>query len=267
VNTSQCLRVGALASAFAMTLACNHSTEVPAQYAKPYDKGTAYGTGSSTTAVQAPAGEVGAERGSAETAARQTQAPAQQRVKDEKVYALECGNQRNITLLTDDEFAYMPSEMPAALPRSEVGEDETAAFELGGARVLLNGDRAIVSLASGERLECTNNEERANWEDARLRGVTFRGVGNDPTFLLEIDDSNVNVVTEGGQNRFVFTKPEPQVDEGTSLYHGSAAQKNITVTIKDESCVDSFTKQELSSKVRVDVDATTYEGCGRSPQP
>lgn len=271
MNTSQCLRVGALASAFALTLSCSSHTEAPAQYAKSYDEGTNYGTGASVkpmkeSAVTGSAAEVGAERGTMETAAQQTQGPSQQRVEDEKIYALDCGNQRTLILRTDDEFAYIPSEDFATLPRAEAGEDETGAFELGGARVLLNGDRAIVSLASGERLECTNNPERANWEDARLRGVTFRGVGSQPTFLVEIDNNNVNVITEGGDNRLVFTRPAPDVTEGRTLYHGSANQKNVTVTIKDEPCVDPLTKQELSSSVRVDVDSTTYEGCGRNLQ-
>ena len=59
------------------------------------------------------------------------------------------------------------------------------------------------------------------WHQAKLRGVAFRAVGQEPGWLLEITDgSEIIIVSNYGQNRAVYLYAEPTVyvDERRTIF-------------------------------------------------
>ena len=48
------------------------------------------------------------------------------------------------------------------------------------------GDEAMLEVGKKRHVHCKNNRAEAIWEDAKLRGVDFRAVGNEPGWHLEL---------------------------------------------------------------------------------
>ncbi len=272
MNTSLYQRAGALLSAAFVTCACSHSaSEAPAKTPSEGARQT------STTAPPGPAqgaesAPVGAERGTAEAptvgAERGTAGGATEpSVGDQVTYGFDCDNHRSVVAVIDDDFAYLVSEGYVALPRVEVDDPEAKSeglqtYELGSQRLWLTGAHAIMSLADGSRLECTRDPVASAWADAQLRGVTFRALGSEPRFVVEVGPEAVTVVTDDDTQTYSILKPEPERVGDRTVYRGGTNGDGLVATIEPGAC--SVGDQSFQNRVRVEAGDRTYEGCGRA---
>ena len=72
------------------------------------------------------------------------------------------------------------------------------------------GDSATFQRKPGNATDCREVRAKSLLEDARVRGVTFRGVGNEPGWLLEIGPDNRVMFEDGyGSMRVVFQSLPP----------------------------------------------------------
>ena len=102
------------------------------------------------------------------------------------------------------------------------------------------------------------------WHAAKLRGVAFRAIGQEPGWLLEITNGEeILVVTDYGQNRNAFPYVEPREDK--------AARKTVfqidadtSVLIEGKSCTDSMSGESFQATVTATLGGKTYKGCGRA---
>jgi uncharacterized membrane protein len=102
------------------------------------------------------------------------------------------------------------------------------------------------------------------WHAAKLRGVAFRAIGQEPGWLLEITNGEeILVVTDYGQRRDAFPYVEPREDK--------AARKTIfqidadtSVLIEGKSCTDSMSGESFQATVTATLGGKTYKGCGRA---
>lgn len=102
------------------------------------------------------------------------------------------------------------------------------------------------------------------WHAAKLRGVAFRAIGQEPGWLLEITNGEeILVVTDYGQRREAFPYVEPREDK--------VARKTIfqidadtRVLIEGKSCTDSMSGESFEATVTATLGGKTYKGCGRA---
>ena len=127
-------------------------------------------------------------------------------------------------------------------------------------------DGALLEYNGKEYKHCKVNRKQSIWEDAKLRGVDFRAVGNEPGWTLEIRNSEqILFVTNYGQDRYVFPAPEPVSNAATHTteYKTSADGKALTVTLKGKRCDDTMADDETyPTTVTIQFDGRHYMGCG-----
>lgn len=102
------------------------------------------------------------------------------------------------------------------------------------------------------------------WHAAKLRGVAFRAIGQEPGWLLEITNGEeILLVTDYGKNRNAFPYVEPQEDK--------AARKTVfqvnnstSVLIEGKPCTDSMSGESFEVTVTVALGEKKLRGCGRA---
>ncbi len=131
------------------------------------------------------------------------------------------------------------------------------------------GDEATLDVGGRSFGACRLAPERAPWEDARLRGVTFRAVGNEPGWFVEIDPQRV--VFTGDYGETVVTSPafEPRVDASTgrTTYHAVTTAHDLEIVVDDRPCTDDMSGQEHPTTVVVRLNGKMFRGCGRQLGP
>ena len=117
-------------------------------------------------------------------------------------------------------------------------------------------------------LACKNNRAKAIWEHAKLSGVDFRALGNEPSWVLEIVNGNTIIFSTFFDriNVNVFKKPEPEVDQSApkTRYKTKNELHNLIITISGKSCQDTMSGESFESSVKVELDNKLFIGCGRT---
>lgn len=107
---------------------------------------------------------------------------------------------------------------------------------------------------------------RRVWEAARDRGVTFRAVGQEPGWVLEIEGSSrITLVTNYGADSIITPVPEPVSEPATGSirYHATTTTHDLRVSIRDQPCSDTMSGERFSLTVDIALNGTAYHGCGR----
>jgi uncharacterized membrane protein/membrane-bound inhibitor of C-type lysozyme/heat shock protein HslJ len=146
------------------------------------------------------------------------------------------------------------SQTPAASgARYQEGETvywnrgELATFELGGQRYV----------------NCRGNPSKVPWADAARRGVTFRALGNEPSWYVEIFADRLAVVTDLGTNRTELAHSGAAVEGGRTTYRAAADGREATVVIERRACADSMSGEGFEAAATVTFEDRTFMGCGR----
>ena len=129
------------------------------------------------------------------------------------------------------------------------------------------GDEALIETGNDKHASCRNNRSRAIWEHAKLNGVDFRALGNEPGWFMEISNKqDILLVTGYGQRTYRFKsaiiKSEP--DSRTSAYSASNDDGMIEVVIRGDPCRDSMSGEAFSATVAVVINGKHYSGCGKA---
>lgn len=164
----------------------------------------------------------------------------------------------------DKAWVFLPGKT-LALPPVNKSDDRT--YATGNYSLLIQGDLASLTSDQGDHSHCRNNHAEAIWEHAKLNGVDFRALGNEPGWYLEISNkTELKLVTDYGQNSFRFKASTIESDEHsrTTVYKASSADNSIAVTITGTSCQDSMSGETFSATVSVVLNNTRYRGCGRA---
>ena len=103
------------------------------------------------------------------------------------------------------------------------------------------------------------------WHRAKLRGVAFRAVGQEPGWLLEITNGEqILLVLDYGQTRVELPYVEPVVHESERRTEFILTDHDAVVEIRGERCADTMSGEQFETSVRVTVDGRQLEGCGRA---
>ena len=182
-----------------------------------------------------------------------------------RTFVYECGDGAEVVvrLREDAAWVFAPGE---TLELSHVPAASGARYEADGTMLWMKGQEAMFTHAGQSYQGCRNNPARAVWEDAKLSGVDFRAVGNEPGWYLEISGkTRILLVTDYGQKRYRFETQRPVNDQTarSTTYRARGPEHRLKVMIAAETCHDTMSGEAFESTVTVWLDGKTYHGCGR----
>ncbi len=133
------------------------------------------------------------------------------------------------------------------------------------------GEEALLELEGRPPARCRENPQRAVWEDARLNGVDFRAVGNEPGWHLEIREEGeaaaaIDLVTMYGEHYYSFPGARREaVPEaaGRLRYTAALGKHRLVVMLEQGECIDTMSGERFATRVEVRLDHEIYRGCGR----
>ncbi len=103
------------------------------------------------------------------------------------------------------------------------------------------------------------------WHKAKLRGVSFRAIGQEPAWLLEITNgTEILLVTNYGESRSSFPYAEPVVHQEQRRRVFALGADSAVVEILGEPCQDVMSGEQFPASVTIRLSDTTLEGCGRT---
>jgi uncharacterized membrane protein len=103
------------------------------------------------------------------------------------------------------------------------------------------------------------------WHKAKLRGVVFRAVGQEPGWLLEISNGvEILLVTEYGSTRTSMPYVEPIVYQEERRTQYVLEAYNTIVEIRGERCTDVMSGEEFEVTVTIKQTDKELQGCGRA---
>lgn len=127
------------------------------------------------------------------------------------------------------------------------------------------GSKAMLETSSRSFKECSSLPQEKAWEAARLRGVYFRALGQEPGWTLEIKKKGeLTYLGRYGQDTLSIPAPEPQKQNGKTLYEvTSDTTPTLKVEITEERCTGAMSGFQHPYEVAITVGEESYQGCGR----
>jgi putative lipoprotein len=127
----------------------------------------------------------------------------------------------------------------------------------GDEAMLQRGDDASAALA------CRLPGARDPWHAARLRGVAFRAVGNEPGWLVEVlPAQRLSVQLDYGVRRLALPAPAPVQKDGATVW-ATGGDAPVTLRARRGACTDAMSGEAFEASAELVVDGKTYTGCGR----
>jgi len=103
------------------------------------------------------------------------------------------------------------------------------------------------------------------WHQAKLRGVAFRAVGQEPGWLLEITNGvEILLVTGYGETHSSMPYVEPVVYQAERRTQYVIAAFDTIVEIRGVACMDTMSGEEFEVTVSIQRIEGRLQGCGRA---
>ena len=193
-------------------------------------------------------------------------APLLPNQSNQKTYVYECSNGFTFTVRLDHENVYL--FLPDKNARlANVPSASGTKYRNDLITFWSKGEEALLDTGNTIYRNCRNNRAKAIWENAKLNGLDFRAVGNEPGWFLEINTGDkIRFVNNYGQDRYEFATPEPKIDKQAHIttYTTHNDTNTLTVTIHGKPCRDSMSGESFANIVTVTLDNTEFQGCGRA---
>ena len=119
-------------------------------------------------------------------------------------------------------------------------------------------------------INCRDARARSLTEDARARGVAWRGRGNEPGWTVEIGPGDALVLQTGYgdvQHAFSGVQASGDAQPGGRVYTAKSADDAIRVTVTREPCTDDMSGQAFDFSFHVETGGKKLQGCGEQLGP
>jgi uncharacterized membrane protein len=131
----------------------------------------------------------------------------------------------------------------------------------------LKGDEARFIVDTVRITECDLNRQESVWQAAKLDGVDFRAVGNEPGWVLEIRERNKLTFwydNDATAMEAVATDIATSQDTMESVFSATGDAGNLRVTLSGKICTDAESGEPYKTSVLVELDDVELVGCGRA---
>jgi putative lipoprotein len=180
-----------------------------------------------------------------------------------EAYAYDCGEFEVIVRPGDGELELMLPDGSVVLPQVEAASG--ARYAEGDTGFWGRGINSAVLTLEGEDIQCTLDRQKTPWVDARVRGASFRGFGQEPGWHLEVHPERIVFVYRYGDRRAIL--PNSGVisdpDQPVRVWEATTEEHEFSVTVEDRGCTDVMSGQPFPAKVSVKLDGRDYTGCGK----
>lgn len=194
---------------------------------------------------------------------KQPKLPDFSSISTSNVYAYSCGDslQFSAHVTRDSTWLFLPDTTLKTLP---VKAGSGAKYE--GARYIYwsKGDQAILQGPTGPFLTCKMAPKEKAWAAAKIRGVYFRALGQEPGWMLEITKGKrLRYIGNYGKDTVTVVPPKPKETQNQTIYQANTNAHKLKVEITDKPCTDAMSGFHFPKSVAVTLDGKTYHGCGR----
>jgi len=195
---------------------------------------------------------------------KQPKLPDFSSVNTSNVYAYACGDslQFSAQVTKDSTWLFLPDTTLKTLP---VKAGSGAKYE--GARYIYwsKGNQAILQGPTGPFLTCKAVPKEKSWAAAKIRGVDFRALGQEPGWILEITKGKqLTYIGNYGKDTLATSVPKPKENGERTIYQANTDSHKLEITIAEKPCTDSMSGFQFPKSVGITVDGKKYHGCGRS---
>ncbi|MBU0742066.1 MliC family protein [bacterium] len=214
-------------------------------------------------------GAVGCRGGADERAAAGTEIRDTFRTAPPEAYHFDCDDGtvmvvHDANLSGVDEVTVLLPGRTVRLPRL----DAPAGERYGDGEVVYwrRSAREATLEVAGERLRnCVLDPALSKWEDAKLRGVSYRALGNEPGWVLEIGPERIVWITGYGGTRYVFPAATPEIDRDArrTTWRSADDGREIVIVVTGEPCLDDG-DVAYPTTAGITFDGRLYTGCGRA---
>ena len=125
-------------------------------------------------------------------------------------------------------------------------------------------EQAALTLAGEEKRDCEASQNVSPWEEAKARGVVFRGIGQEPGWWVEIgsgDSPALHAELDYGERKIDVARTQ-----GISSTHGYGGQladgTAVVLRTWSESCSDAMSGERFDQRAELTVGDKAYQGCG-----
>jgi heat shock protein HslJ/membrane-bound inhibitor of C-type lysozyme len=118
------------------------------------------------------------------------------------------------------------------------------------------GDRGILQVRGETYPECLPVETEV---------PPFRATGNEPAWIIEMDDTRVELIMDLGETRINVALTEPEPVEDGLRYRNLIEDGDLQIAVLDRLCMDTMTGMPHPKTVEVVLDDLTLQGCGGDP--
>lgn len=125
------------------------------------------------------------------------------------------------------------------------------------------GSAATLERQGSPAVPCEERRAESLREDARLRGVVYRALGNEPGWVLEAGPAGrLSWSTNYGQDQYLFeAAQQTNSADGAVEYSASTDGHALKATVRPGTCTDDG-DVEFDHRASIEFDGQAYEGCG-----
>ena len=180
------------------------------------------------------------------------------------VYACPDGFRFSVRMRRDSAVVDLPAR---ALTLPQVVAASGARYEGDGVVFWTKGTEAHLETSAGSHGPCAGTPATTPWEEARLLGIEFRAIGQEPGWSVDIDRERwLRYIGDYGDTRVLAPVPVPSRDttDGSVTYRANAEGRDLVVVIRPTPCEDVMSGEAFSHTVSVRFGETELRGCGRA---
>ncbi|MGD8428329.1 MAG: MliC family protein [Balneolaceae bacterium] len=199
-------------------------------------------------------------------AGQQQSFPDFSEVDTSDVYVYNCKDSLQFTVYVtrDNTWLFLPDTTVRLDP---VRSGSGAKYQEGSYIYWSKGNEALLQIPNQSLRKCKLVPREKSWGAAKIRGVDFRALGQEPGWLLEIiNGRHIEYVGNYGRDTVQVPATEPDLNrqDGTIIYDAQTEGHHLKVEIKKEPCTDAMSGFQFPNTVSVIVDGKAYQGCGKS---
>lgn len=126
----------------------------------------------------------------------------------------------------------------------------------------IRNDEALFERA-GTKSVCRLNHQQTVLERARLRGVDYRAVGQEPGWFVELSRADDMVVElEYGADKRRYETPDPDREAVRWTYVRGWWPRRMTLVIESRECRDTMSGERFDTEAILTWRGEEYRGCG-----
>ena len=185
-------------------------------------------------------------------------------IDTENVFVYNCGDSLRFTahVTSDSTWLFLSDTALKVLP---VPSGSGARYEGSSYLYWSKGAKAILQKPRGSFMTCAIVKKEKSWQAARLRGIRFRALGQEPGWLLEIiPDQKLTFVSDYGQDTLTTQQYQLKTDNSGRIYTATVDGRSLKVTVSNAQCTDVMSGFTFPRTVSVTLAENTYTGCGQS---